>query len=141
MADKAVKDMFFPRICIVIIVAILAAAIALWLLFHAIFQGWGPVAILPPLQVDAITNPAPCCTQVTEVTGWLRPAEARLPRIEAWVYAVGLLLLLPVVLSLGIDWAAGPRRTPSPGPRPPRDKVSRHDRSTSRPRNDQPRHG
>ena len=50
---------------------------------------------------------------------------SRLLRVEAWVYTAVLLLALPVVLSLGIDWAAGRRELAADDEGPLPDQVPR----------------
>ncbi|SEH58604.1 hypothetical protein SAMN04488075_0212 [Paracoccus alkenifer] len=109
------KDIFFLRTCVVLAAVILAGGAALCLLLQAAFgdrpelgQLLGLVAAEPgsPLETAG--------PELAWLPAWLCPVLTRLLRVEAWVYTALLLLALPVVLSLGIDWAAG-RRKPSAG--------------------------
>lgn len=104
MAGKPVKDMFFPRMCVVLAVVTLAGAAIVWALLHAVFPASGSGAI-PPLF--PFTEPAIHPAQSLALPERLVSAAAWLRQVPSWVWALGLLLLLPVVLSFGIDWAAG----------------------------------
>lgn len=127
------KDLFFPRICIVLALVILAGVAALWVLLQAVFAG-------PELAVIPFPHPgkgaAVYRAQLLAPPEWLLAAVARVLRPAPWLCALGLLVLLPVLLSLGIDWAAGRRRNT---PRAPLDNIPRLDRRSLRPRGDKHR--
>lgn len=127
------KDLFFPRICIVLALVILAGVAALWVLLQAIFVGPELAGIPFP---DPGKGAAIYRAQLLAPPEWLLAALSRLLRLDPWIYALGLLVLLPVLLSLGIDWAAGRRRNT---PRAPLDDIPRLDRRSLRPRGDKHR--
>lgn len=107
---------------------ILAGVAALWVLLEAIFVGPELAGIPFP---DPGTGAALYRAELLAPPEWLPAAQARLPRLDPWIYALGLLVVLPVLLSLGIDWAAGRRRNT---PRVPSDDIPRLDRRSLRPR-------
>lgn len=109
------KDLFFLRTCVVLAAVILAGAAALCLLLQAVLGDRPELGQLLGLVSTKPANPLEIHRpDLAWLPAWLCPVLSRLLRVEAWVYTAVLLLALPVVLSLGIDWAAD-RREPSAG--------------------------
>lgn len=104
---------------------ILAGVAALWVLLEAIFAEPELAGIPFP---DPGTGAALYRAELLAPPEWLLAA---LSRLDPWIYALGLLVALPVLLSLGIDWAVGRRRNT---PRAPLDDIPRLDRRSLRPR-------
>lgn len=104
---------------------ILAGVAALWVLLEAIFVGPERAGISLP---DPGTGAALYRAELLAPPEWL---PAALSRLDPWIYALVLLVVLPVLLTLCIDWAAGRRRNT---PRAPSDDIPRLDRRSLRPR-------
>ena len=109
---------------------ILAGVAALWVLLESVFVGPERAGISLP---DPGTGAALYRAELLAPPEWLSVALARLLRLDPWIYALVLLVVLPVLLSLGIDWAAGRRRSRNP-PRAPLNDIPRPNRRSLRPR-------
>ncbi|WP_415393163.1 hypothetical protein [Paracoccus sp. SJTW-4] len=107
---------------------ILAGVAALWVLLEAIFVGPERAGISLP---DPGTEAALYRAELLVPPEWLSAALSRLPRLDPWIYALVLLVVLPVLLTLCIDWAAGRRRNTH---RAPLDDIPRLDRRSLRSR-------
>lgn len=119
------KDLFFLRTCVVLAAVILAGAAALCLLLQAVLGVRPELGQLLGLASDAAIPLEIHRTDLAWLPAWLCPVLSRLLRVEAWVYTAVLLLALPVVLSLGIDWAADRRELAADDEGPLPDQVPR----------------
>ena len=119
------KDLFFLRTCVVLAAVILAGAAALCLLLQAVLGDRPELGQLLGLASDAANPLEIQRPDLAWLPAWLCPVLSRLLRVEAWVYTAVLLLALPVVLSLGIDWAAGRRELAADDEGPLPDQVPR----------------
>lgn len=125
------KDLFFPRLCVVLALVILAGAAALRLLLQ-------PGVVDSELAGIPFLHPENGAVHQAHLLGlpeWVPAALIRLLQLDPRSCALGLLALLPLLLSLGIDWAAGRRRNPNP-PGAPLNAIPRRAPRPGHPRRD-----
>lgn len=130
-AGKAVKDLFFLRLGAVLCLVILAGTAALWLLLHP-GAAKTELAEIPFLYLE---NGAVHQAHLLALPEWMPAALIRLLHLDPRSYALGLLALLPLLLSVGIDWAAGRRRNPNT-PDAPLNDIPRRAPRSGHPRRD-----